>query len=363
MSFNLHHAGTTRMLFKSNKVIGLDIGTSSIKLVELETSGKKATLVTFGLVPTPVNAVAGGEIVDPIAVSQAIKELLDKTKTKRKNVSVGIWGTAVIIKRVSLPKMDVNLLDEQIRWEAEQYIPFDISEINLEYHILGSSKDSIDTMDILLVAAKKDLIFNYLESIESVGLTCSILDVSSFALANAFMHNYPTDTTQTTALFDIGSGVTNFVVIENNEVVFARDIPAGGLNYTNDIQRAMNITIDEAEILKLDYSFNRPTPEELKNIIQLSHESFCEELNRGIEFFTQTSSQSKIQKIFLTGGGSQVLGLKEYLGQVTQLPVEIFNPFNNVQIENKSAGPDYLHQISSLCGTGIGLGLRKVGDR
>lgn len=351
------------MFFDSNKVIGLDIGTNSIKVVELDVGPRKATVLSFGVTPTPAQTIVGGEITDPLTLSQEIKSLLAKTNSKRKHASVGIWGTAVIVKRVSLPKMDKQLLDEQIRWEAEQYIPFDIQEINLEYHVLSSSQASAETMDVLLVAAKKDLIMNYLETVESAGVSCSILDVSSFALANCFILNHPELANETSAVFDIGSGITNFVVVENGEAVFARDIPMGGLNYTSDIQKGMGVSMAEAEGFKLDISTGRPTPEELKGIVQSSHESFCDELNRSLDFFTSTSNQGRISKIYLTGGGSQMIGLKESLANLSQLPVEIFNPFHVVQVDKNVIATEYISQIAPLAAVAVGLGLRKVGDR
>lgn len=351
------------MFFDSNKVIGLDIGTNSIKLVELDVGARKTTVLSFGVTPTPAGTIAGGEIIDPVTLSQAIKSLIEKTNSKRKHASVGIWGTAVIVKRVSLPKMDLNLLDEQIKWEAEQYIPFDIQEINLEYHVLASSQASADTMDILLVAAKKDLIMNYLETVEGAGVSCSILDVSSFALANCFMRNHPELAHETNAIFDIGSGITNFVVVENGEVVFARDIPMGGSNYTSDIQKGMGVSVEEAEGLKLDISLGRPAPEDLKTIVQASHESFCDELNRSLDFYTSTSTQGRIQRIYLTGGGSLMIGLKESLSNLSQIPVDIFNPFHTIQVDKGVIATEYISQIAPLASIAIGLGLRKVGDR
>lgn len=351
------------MFFDSKKVIGLDIGTNSIKIVELDVSNRKTSVVSFGVIPTPAGTIVGGEIMDPATLSDSIKSLLEKTASKRKHASVGIWGNAVIVKRVALPKMDMQLLDEQIRWEAEQYIPFDIQEINLEYHVLNSSKNSIDTMDILLVAAKKDLIMNYLETVESSGISCTILDVSTFALANCFMRNYPDLSNDTSAIFDIGSGITNFVVVENGEAVFARDIPMGGNNYTMDIQKGMGVSVQEAEALKLDISLGRPAPDELKTIVQSSHESFCDELNRSLDFYTSTSNQGKIQKIFLTGGASLMIGLKESLANLSQIPVEIFNPFHIIQVEKDVISSEYISQIAPLAAVAVGLGLRKVGDR
>lgn len=351
------------MLFKSNKVIGLDIGSSSIKILELDVSPKKSSLVSFAIAPTPPSSMIGGEIVDVQSISQTIKSLLDQVKTKRKNIATGIWGTAVVVKRVNLPKMEESLLDEQLKWEAEQYIPFDIQEINLEHHVLKTTPENPETMDVLLVAAKKDLIMNYLEAIETTGVSCSVLDVSSFALANCYLNSYGPTQNEAIGIFDIGGGVTNFAVIENDEVVFARDIPVGGMNITSDIQKHMNVSVEEAEVFKLDLSLNRPTPEELRGVIQATNAAICEELTRSIDFYTTTSGQSKLSKIFVTGGGSLTFGLREALSHASQLQVQDLLPFQNIQVDKSVMNPDTLLQIAPYSAVAIGLGLRKVGDR
>ncbi len=351
------------MLFKSNKIIGLDIGSSSIKILELDVSGKKTSLASFAIAPTPPNSMIGGEIVDVQAVSQTIKALADQVKTKRKHIATGIWGTAVVVKRVNLPKMEESLLDEQLKWEAEQYIPFDIQEINLEYHVLKTTPENPETMDVLLVAAKKDLILNYLEAIELTGISCSVLDVSSFALANCYLNAYGPTNGESVGIFDIGGGVTNFTVVENEEIVFARDIPVGGSNITSDIQKNMNVSAEEAEVFKLDLSLGRPTPEELKPIIQSTNNAICEELSRSIDFYSTTSSQNKISKIYVTGGASLTFGLKETLAQMSQLPVADLLPFQNIQVDKSVLNPETLLQIAPYSAIAIGLGLRKVGDR
>ena len=173
------------MFFKSKKVLGLDIGTSSIKIAELDVSGKGAQLLSFGFAPTPANSVAAGEISDITSVGIAVQGLISEIGTKRKNISTGMWGTAVIVKKITIPMMDRKLIQDQIRFEAEQYIPFDINNINLAHHVLKTSA-SPDTIDLLLIAAQNELVFQYTAVVESTGLKCSVLDVSGFALANCF---------------------------------------------------------------------------------------------------------------------------------------------------------------------------------
>lgn len=351
------------MFFGRKKLLGLDIGSSSIKMVELEVSKRQSKLVSFAIAPTPPSAISGGEILDNTQISQVIQALHQTIKTKRNMVATGIWGNAVIVKKINLPSMELSLLGEQIRWEAEQYIPYDVQEINLEYHILKSRAAPQGTMDLLLVAARKDLIFNYVESVELSGVQCTVLDVSGFALANCFTANYGELPGEVVAVLDIGSATTNFVVIDNGEVVFSRDVPVGGGNYTNEIQRVMNISVDDAEGMKLDASNNRPVPQEVTDIIQSQHEILTEEISKSIEFYTATSSDFPIQKLYLTGGGAQTPGLKSHIHNVTQIPVEFFNPLMGIEIDRKKFTHEYITQIAPLCAVSIGLGLREVGDR
>ena len=238
------------MFFSQKKILGLDIGTSSIKIAEIDAGRRGVTLNKFTVVPIADGAVVGGEILDGTAVTQVIQGACRQAKTKRKNVCAGMWGTSVIVKKISMPRMDDKVVAEQIKWEAEQYIPFDINEISLEYHILKSMRGAGENMEVLLVAAKQEFVFRYLEVIENAGLKCSLIDVSGFALANCFEFNYGI-TNEPTALLNIGAGVTNFVVVDRGEVIFSRDVSVGGMNYTNDIHKGMGVSVPEAESLKI----------------------------------------------------------------------------------------------------------------
>lgn len=228
------------MFFKSKKIIGLDIGTSSIKMAEMNVSRSGAQLVSFGIAPTPPNSVSGGEINDIASVGVTIQSLAAEMKTKRKIVATAMWGTAVIVKKITIPKIDKKLIRDQIRFEAEQYIPFDINNISLAHHILNGSSTA-DTMDILLVAAQNELVSQYSQAVEVTGLHCGVLDVSGFALANCFEINYGRVPGEVIGILNFGASITNFVVISNGDVIFCRDIPVGGANYTNEIHKAMGV--------------------------------------------------------------------------------------------------------------------------
>lgn len=349
------------MFFKSKKVIGLDIGTSSIKLAEMDVSGKSATLLSFGFAPTPANAVAGGEIVDIGSVGIAIQSLLNEIKSKRKNVATAMWGTAVIVKKITIPRMDVKLIQDQIRFEAEQYIPFDINNISLAHHILSHSS-SPDSMDILLIAAQNELVSQYTQVVELAGVRCGVLDVSGFALANAFELNYGKVNGQAVGILNFGASITNFVVIQHGEVIFCRDIPVGGANYTNEIHKAMGVTIQEAESLKLSAMSRRDVPDEVHSILSSTNEAVTEEIRSSLDFLSATTNGLVLHQCYYTGGSSSTSGLIETIGRVTGMQMQRFNPFHKVKANSKKFSPEYLEQISSFASVVTGLAIRNLGD-
>ncbi|WP_374032156.1 type IV pilus assembly protein PilM [Bdellovibrio bacteriovorus] len=315
----------------------------------------------FGFAPTPPNAVSGGEIVDIASVGIAIQQLINEVKTKRKSIATAMWGTAVIVKKITIPKMDRKLIKDQIRFEAEQYIPFDINNISLAHHILNSSA-SPDAMDILLIAAQNELVTQYTQVIEVSGLTCGVLDVSGFALANAFELNYGKIPGEVIGILNFGASITNFVVLQNGEVIFCRDIPVGGANYTNEIHKAMGVTVAEAEALKLSAISRREVPDEVHSIISATNEAVTEEIRSSLDFLSATTNGLVLSRCFYTGGSSATSGLVETVSRVTGILMEPFNPFLRVKANPKKFSPEYLDQISSFAGVVTGLALREQGD-
>lgn len=330
-------------------------------MAELEVSRNKVQLVSFGFAPTPQNALNGGEINNPGAISQAIQALIFDLKSKRKSVATGMWGTAVIVKKITIPKMEKKLIADQIRFEAEQYIPFDINDIALAYHVVPANSVS-ETMDILLIAAQNELVGQYMAAVQGSGLDLAVLDVSGFALANIFEMNYGRPTAETVALLNIGAGVTNFVVLLDGEVIFSRDIPVGGFNYTNEIHKELGVTLPEAESLKLGAVAKSPVPDEVHSVLSSMNEQMTEEIRNSFEFFSGSNSGMTINRSFLTGGSSVIPGLKDQVSQACGIPAEYLNPFLRVRANPKNFNDNYLQQIAPFASVALGLGLRKVGD-
>lgn len=348
------------MLFSSKKVIGIDIGSSSIKAIELDVTRGGATLVGFAIVQTPMGGISGSEIADMSGVALSIQSAIYELKSKRKLAVTGLWGTAVIVKKIQMPRVDKKLIKEQVRFEAEQYIPFDLNNVTLAHHELSTNK-SKETMDILLIAAQNELVLQYSQAIEAAGLKCSVLDISGFALANAFEMNYG-KFPEAVAVLNFGASITNFVVIQNGEIVFSRDILVGGSNYTNEISKTLGVTLEEAESLKLSASAKKEVPDEVHSVISQTNEMVVEEIRSSLDFLAATSAETVIRRFYFTGGASQTPGLIETAARQVGSVFEPFNPYLKLKTNNRKFLPSYLNQVHYLIPIALGLGLRKAGD-
>lgn len=351
------------MFFKSTKVIGLDIGTSYIKLAEVDSSRKGASLLSFAIAPTPPNALNGrGELQDTAAISAVLQSLVKEIKTKRKNIAVGVWGSGVMVKKITGPRMATKDLQANLRFEAEQYIPFDINEINLDFSIL-SRNSSAETMDYLLVAAQRRALFQLAEVIESAGLQCSVVDVSGFALANLYHMSYGAKPGEVSAVVNCGATFTNVVIVDGPDVVLCRDVPSGGNLVTSEISKSMNVSFEEAETLKISFSSGKNPVQEVHDIVKASVDDLISEIQKAFEFYSSSGGDSAIQRIFLSGGASQMPLFRESFQAAMSIPVEQFSPFVNVSYNPKQMSDQYIQQIVPYAGVAIGLALRSAGDK
>src|SRR5882762_1968202 len=237
---------------KSKAVVGLDIGSSAVKAVELKTAGKSVKVVAFAIQPVPPDSIVDGAIIDGAAVAEAIRRVFDSKAFKAKEVVASLSGNAVIVKKISLPVMTESELAESIYWEAEQYIPFDIQDVNLDYQILnaGTGAESEGTMDVLLVAAKKEKIADYTGVISQAGRLPVIVDVDAFALQNAYENNYGLEKDAVVVLLNAGASAINLNILSGEQSVFTRDISSGGNAYTEAVQKELNLSFESAESLK-----------------------------------------------------------------------------------------------------------------
>ena len=350
---------------KSKSVVGLDIGSSAVKAVELAVKPKGFELIHLGVAQLPPEAIVQGAFLNSAAIVEAIKECLASARIKTTNAAVAVSGHAVIVKKISLPSMTREELEESIRWEAEQYIPFDVNEVNLDFQILSSGQTE-GQMDVLLVAAKKDLIDDYTHVLTEAGLSPMVMDVAAFAVENAFGANYDSGRDEVVALVNIGAQTANINILSGGMPAFTRDISTGGNQFTEEIQKALSISFDEAERIKLGGSgaeeSQEVVPQEVEQAMRTVSDTVIGEITRSLDFFSATSADSRITRIVLAGGGSKVPGLDTLFHEKTNIRVERMNPLAKM-LPNSRFEPAYLDQVAPLLGVGVGLALRRADER
>ncbi len=353
-------------LFGSKKgLVGVDIGSSAVKAVELKVGGKggdEFQLLNIGLEPLPPEAIVDGAIMDSGAVIDAVQNVFQDNRIKTTDCATGVSGNAVIVKKISLPQMSDEELAESINWEAEQYIPFDIQDVQLDYEVVEGGA-SAGNMDVLLVAVKKDKISEYTSAIQQAGRNPTIVDVDVFALQNCYEINYVPDPGRVVALLNIGASTMNVNVVRDGASVFNRDIAVGGNQYTDAIQKDLNLSFEQAESLKHGEQVDGASAESLGPILQAVSENITTEIQRTFDFFRATSQEDRVDQIYLSGGAAKVHGLRDLLAERLDAPVELLNPFLNVRYNEKDFDPDFLDDIGPSAAIAVGLAVRRMGDR
>jgi type IV pilus assembly protein PilM len=349
---------------KSKAVVGLDIGSSAVKAVELKPVGKGFKVTAFAIEPVPPDSIVDGAIIDGTAVAEAIRRLFENKAFKTKEVAASLSGNAVIVKKISLPVMTEAELAESIYWEAEQYIPFDIQDVNLDYQILdgGRGADSKGTMDVLLVAAKKEKIADYLGVITQAGRTAVVVDVDAFALQNAYEANYGLEPQSVIVLLNAGASAININILAGEQSVFTRDISSGGNAYTEAVQKELNLPFESAELLKKGEAVDGVTFDEVKPVLHAMTENVLLEIQKTFDFFKATASSDRIDRIVLSGGASRVDGFAQALEERFGAPVETFDPFRKIAFEATRLGITDPASIATAA-VAVGLALRRAGDR
>ncbi len=354
------------MLFgRSRGLVGLDIGDSSIKVIELKENKGGWQVHKLGWEPLSSEAIVDGAIMDSQLVSEIIQRLFERCRIKSSSpVSTALSGHSVIVKRISLPVMSDAELAESIRWEAEQYIPFDIEDVNLDYMILeGSSLAGEGNMDVLLAAAKKEKINDYINVISQAGLHAATVDIAAFAMQNAFEANYDFEPDQVIALVDIGAAVSSITVLYGGTSVYWRDINIGGNQYTDAIQKEMNLSGEQAEQLKRGEEVEGIQYEQVLPILSSVNDDIGKEIQKTLDFFKQISATDRLlDRAYLCGGTSQVQHIKTSLSERLDAEVEMLNPFRKVTPAGREATPELINEMMPTASVAVGLGLRKVGD-
>ena len=350
---------------KSKAVIGLDIGSSAVKAVELKPVGKGFRVSAFATEPIPPDSIVDGAIIDGAAVAEAIRRLFENKAFKTKEVAASLSGNAVIVKKISLPVMTEAELAESIYWEAEQYIPFDIQDVNLDYQILnpGTGAESNGTMDVLLVAAKKEKIADYTGVIAQAGRVPVVVDVDAFALQNAYEVNYGHDPQAVVVLLNAGASAININILSGDQSVFTRDISVGGNAYTEAVQKELNLPFESAEQLKKGEPVDGITFAEVQPVLHAMTENVLLEIQKTFDFFKATASSDHIDRVLLSGGASRVDGFIKALEERFGTVVESFDPFKKIAFDPVKLGVADPDSVVPTAAVAVGLALRRAGDR
>jgi type IV pilus assembly protein PilM len=345
-------------LSKSKPLVGLDIGSSAIKAVELTKVKKGYQLTGFAYEPLGPDAVVDGAIMDAPAVAETIKKTFLTGKFKLNTVATGVSGPSVIVKRVVVAAATPSDVEASIQLDAEQYIPFDITEVNLDYQVVGPGTTSADEagMEIVMVAAKKDKIQNHTNVIALAGKSPEIVDIDAFALQNVFEANYTVDPNATVALLNIGASLMNINITKGGLPLFVRDVSVGGNQYTDILQKELQLNFQEAEDLKLGKT-GGPEVEMVQPLLESITDMLITEAQKTFDFFKETYPSETISKVLISGGTSHMLGLAERIQATFSYPTEVLDPFKSITVGAK-VDAEKVTTLGPALAVAVGLALR-----
>jgi type IV pilus assembly protein PilM len=349
------------MFKRPNKsMVGVDIGSSSVKAVELQGKNGDFQLVSLGYEALEPDSVVDGQIMELNSVSNAIASIFNEHKIKTAKVAAGVNGHSVIVKNIVLPQMSAEELDESFAWHAEEHIPFDISDVTLDYHVTETREDALH---VLLAACKRDKVANLKQAIQLAGKQPAVIDVDAFALQNCYELNYDPQPGQVVALLNIGASTTNINILNGERSVFTRDATFGGNQYTSLLQKELGLTFEQAEQVKR----GMPVPEsvedrDIKPILETVSDILALEVQKTMDFYRATVEDGglAVEKILVSGGGSKLSGLVEFLNHRFEMPVEIFDPFKKIKVDARGFDPEYMRDIVPEMAIAVGLALRGV---
>ena len=346
------------MFGKKVHLVGLDIGSTTFKVASVEETKKGYNLKEFGMIDIPHGVIEEGSIKDPEQAADSIRQLFTEFNIKERNVALSIGGYSVIVKKINVQTMTEDELQETINLEAEQYIPFDISDVNLDFQILGENENNADQIDVLLVAAKKEIINDHINLTQIAGLNPCIIDIDAFSLQNIYEVNYEVKD-ENIALIDIGASKTSLNILKGTSSVFIRDVSLGCGQINERIVSLVDCTLDEAEKLKNGDQPDKISEEDLKQIISSVSADWCKEIGRAFEYFYSTYPDENIKRIVLSGGGGNIKEFRRLLASETSIEVTTIYPFKNFSIDSKFDS-SYLEKIAPQAAICMGLSIRRI---
>jgi len=349
---------------RTNKsMVGVDIGSSSVKAVELQGKNGDFQLVSLGYESLEPDSVVDGQIMELNSVSNAISSIFNEHKIKTNRVAAGVNGHSVIVKNIILPQMSSAELQESFAWHAEEHIPFDIADVTLDYHVTGNTDDAIH---VLMAACKRDKVANLKQAIQLAGKQPAIIDVDAFALQNCYELNYDPQPNEVVALLNIGASTTNINILNGNRSVFTRDATFGGNQYTSLLQKELGVTFEHAEQVKRGMPLPEPVEDrDIQPILETVSDILALEIQKTMDFYRATVEDGgvAVEKILVSGGGSKLAGLIDFLAKQFEMPVEIFDPFRKIKVDSRGFDPEYMREVIPEMAIAVGLALRGVDAR
>ncbi len=350
------------MLFgKKKSVAGLDIGSSSVKMVELDGKVGNLILVSLGFENLPDDTIIDGQIMELNTVSDVIRNVCTNNKVNADNVVTGVSGHSVIIKNIVLPPMSQDELEESIDWHAEEHIPYDLSDVSLDYQITGSMHDATH---VLIAACKRERIDNIRHAIQLAGKQPVVIDVDTFALQNCYEANYQPVDSDVVTLLNIGASTMNVNIVKGTRSLFTRDITVGGSQFTDVLQRSLGLSFQQAEAMKrgVSHAVEGVDEKAIEPLMSNVTEIVAMEIQKTFDFYRATTEDNHtvVQKILISGGGSKLNGLAQELSRRLELPVEVLNPFRNIRVDTRKFDADYISEIMPEMAVAVGLAVRGV---
>ena len=343
---------------EGKNLVGVDIGTTSIKVCQTKQGRKGLELQKFGYETLASQVVVDGQVMDANVVTELLQKICKERKIRQKEVAVSVSGQAAIIRKISVPLMTDAELDEQIQWEAEQHIPFDIKDVQVDYQVLTRNADE-GQMEVLLVAAKRDQIEDYAQIVRAAKLRPIVCDIDAFSIQNLFETTRGLDPAQTFALINVGATLTSLNVVSNGVSAFSREIVNGGNSVSEEIQRSMSVPFEQAEAYKCGDDQDGIVPDQVVQIIEGSCDSVAAEVQRSLDFFMATSGDSSIGRLYLTGGCANLAPLAQAVEQRSRVPVETWVPTEGLTSVSKDVDQDLLIHHGLQLSVALGLSLRR----
>ncbi len=344
------------MFGKKKRVIGLDIGSSQTKIVELS-PGKTKKLINYGISKILPDAIVEGEIIDREAVLDSIRTLLESRNITTKDVVIGLAGRDVIIKRIVMDRLSEAETREQIKWEAEQYVPFDINEVSLDFDVVNPNF-SENQQEVVLVAAKNELINNLTTLLKDLNLNPVVIDTAAFALQNAYEYNYQTNPDESIGLLNIGAGMTVINVVKGSSSLLARDVYYGVNSYINKLQKEIGFNYEDAANAVKGTIPVGASQESIQSVFESFVNDLSTQIERSLQFLSTVTGEEKVNRMLITGGGALIPNLAEFLKRRLNVSVEILNPFKNILYDPTIFAPEGVDVVGPVLTQAVGLALR-----